>query len=29
MVDKTAYDKVMEKHQEKKLAAKERKEEMA
>ena len=27
MVDKTAYDKVMEKHQEKKLAAKERKEE--
>ena len=27
MVDKTAYDKVMEKHQEKKLAARERKEE--
>lgn len=27
MVDKTAYDKVMEKHQEKKIAAKERKEE--
>ena len=29
MDDKTAYDKVMDKHQEKKLAAKERKEEMA
>ena len=29
MVDKTAYDRVMDKHQEKKLAAKERKEEMA
>jgi len=29
MDDKTAYDKVMDKHQEKKQAAKERKEEMA
>ena len=29
MDDKTAYDKVMDKHQEKKQAAKERKEDMA
>jgi len=29
MVDKTTYDRVMERHQEKKQASKERKEEMA